>query len=554
VRELPPGAVLRLLPSRIVAQHEDPAPDAAPAKPSDAPGGHVLDALWRETLRQSARFDVAAGVEDGPSQHELEVSHDAIASVLTVTLKSRGEPPLPVASAPISGRDLTGAIDALALATRQALGERDAAPALPCDLAYSRDAQCVRYTERAQLEASRGFTAMALGFLLKARPLDPGCAIVAAALAAVRVERGEQAEAEKIARDALVLERRLTASTKHRLARTLLRARGDYAGLLALADVTQKERPHDAQVTWSKALALSLLGRQAEAAPLLRTLATRWPKSGAVRWHLSLAELAEGRHAEALATIEGASGWLPPGTDLRPKALALFHLGQHERLRDVLLDAAAKLGDQKDPAAHELGRMRISLALLTGRGEDAAALLLEDLAWMRARPSRIESLALDLVEDGEVLVLIGHARDLEPRLAAFAELVPMPDLIASACTYLGGLVEISLRGPGNIDRAEAALRAQGHVEWSSMLRAAAFRRKGEMQDEARALNEVVQATDKALARASLARVLRSAGQERQAKELLDDLRKRLMVFAPLELARHPLLSPSRALAWLATSP
>lgn len=549
MREVPAGTVLRVLPLKSVA-----LPSTGAEKPGEAEARNELgitycDALFRETLRQSVRFDVASGLEDGPSAFEVEVTHDGAAATLVATLRGPGMAPATLGLVRIASGALPAAIDQLARSVLAGLGESPPVVTLGSALCYSAEPACVRYCERALKDASRGDTTSALGWLKKARPLDPGCTQVLAALAALHLERGELVECEKAARDGLQLERRLSVTTKHRLARSLLRARDDDQGLLDLAEVTLRERPHDSQVLWSKALALSLLGRSPEALPLLRALATRWPVHGAVRWHLCLAELAGGDPVRALDAIEAAGSLLPRGATLRPRCLALFHAGRHAELAALLREAAASARD--DGSVHEIARMRASHAILTGDKAAASRLLQEDLAWLVARPSGLEARALDLVENGESLIRLGNSSELASQLAIVEGLRPMPALVGDALTYLGALVAAATDRQST-ERAEAALRSGGRTGWSGMLRAAVHHRNGELQDEAEALTEVVQATDAALARAGLARVLRVSGQQREADLLLADLRKRLLVFAPRQLGQHPLLSPSRALAWIAT--
>ncbi len=554
VVELPPGTILRLTPAEVTAHAK--AADAS--ADGDELGKVYLDALWREALRQSNHFDVAAGVEDCAAEHAVALHYDGIARHLATSLLRGGRILAPLASETVTKDQLPQAIDRLALATRAALGEdlQRTQPAVSCVAVLARDPQAVRFHERALREGSRGETGLALQMLRRARGIDPGSPLLAATFAAIALDQGRTEEAERTARQALEVDSRLTPTVKHRLARTILRAAGKDQELLALADVTLVERPHDPQVLYSRALALNFLSRFPESVVLLRRLAVRWPYNAAATWHLAHAELAAGDAEAALRAIEQAEKRLRPEHTLRPKAMALFQLGRLDELGRLLEDAAAKLpdagaADAGDAREHVLLRMRTSLALLRGDRPRAAELLLEDLEWLRRRPSQLEAHAQDLAEAAEVLVRLGRAADLRARLHAFDAISPLPPIVASALTYAGGLVQLAL-DPEPPSTAEASLRAAGLVGWSGALRATVLHREGALQAEADAWTEVVQATDSALARAALARVLRSAGQEQQAQNLLTDLRQRLHAIQLRAPGAHPLLSPARALAWLAT--
>ena len=520
------------------------------------------DALWREALRQSAALDVAAGAEDTRSSHELEVHHDSASSSWSSTLRIAGQPPIPLAHA--TG-DAPSAIDTLALSTRQALGDRPRRRPMRCVDAYSPDQDCVELTERALVDGSMGQWNAALARLRRARAHDAGSTVTLAALARTllatgksRNDRSSIEEAHRVAVEALSIDRRVAPTTRHRLLHVAVVANADGLGgpeidreLLVLGDVGQTERPHDPYPTLSRAVALNFMGRYQESAPLLRKLAGRWPQSAEVAYHLTYAELATGRAEAALAAIRGADGRLPKAHLVIPTTLALYHCERHDELRAYLAEQMQDPGFRKSSALHELRLMQAAHAVLTDQREDAVRLMLEDLEWVRQRPSRLERYVLDVADTGQVLVRMGHHRDLMIPLQAFEQLGDLPPMFAQAMVFLGGLVQVA-QDSKRAEAAEAHLRTNGQTVWSSLVRAAAHRRRGELNDELRERIAEYKSTESPLVRASLARVLKAYGDEAHAAETLDELRDNLLAFRIRRIGDHPLMRPANALAYLAT--
>ncbi len=541
-KALPAGTVVRLLP--IVTTDD-----------KDAAQNH-LDALLREALRQSARLDFAAAHEDCPAPWAVAVHFDPLADRMSTTLKSTEAAPLPLAS--IAGGD-PESIDRLAMATRQALGDPIDPQTRSCAKIYSSIPRCITLTERAQERSINNDRMGAIGLLRMARPLDPGCTLTLAALANATLDQGNPIEASRIAREALSFEARLSSTTRHRLARTLLlsefRAPGRLTRanrkLLELAEATLVERPHDPHPLYSKALAHNHLGEFTHSAPLLRQLRMRWPLNAAVSYHSCLAELATGNPKEGLEVIEAAAPKLPKVTTVLPHALALYYNNRHEDLRQQLATLATDPKIRKTPLLHEVRRMQAAHEILTGNRGQARQRLLEDLEWMRQRPSQFERLSLHLAEEGEVLVRIGHARDLKIPLQALEEIPGSPATFRHALVYLGGLVSVSMT-PERAQAAETDLAKNGQIAWASSLKAAAHRERGELNEEMKEWVIAYQSTEAPLVRASLARVLRAAGSDRNADEALQLLKTRLTRLDLLNPGSHPLLNPASALAYLAT--
>jgi tetratricopeptide (TPR) repeat protein len=543
------GTVVRLLPS------------------TSTPGGGgpdlFVDGLWREAMRIGTHLDVAAGTEDTAAPYAIELHWDRAAGALSTTLRRADAAPFPLATA--SG-ELGAALDRLALATREALG--DPAPVDPpgCAAIYSGNRQCVEATERALVAASDGRWTEAVRLLRKARTHDPGCTVTLAALAKTLLALGSApgaqamiAEADKVAIEGLSLGTRLAPTTKHRLAHVAVVTRGRESGrvtaadheLLALGEVAARERPHDPHVLLTRAVALGFLVRHAESAPLLRQLARRWPQSAEVAYHLTFAELALGNAEAARAQIQRAAARLPRQVVVVPTALALFHCGAHDELHGFLASLAEDPSYRRGAELHELREMQAAHALLTDRAEEAVQLMLEDLDWIRQRPSMLEHYALDVAETGEVLVRIGHAADLTEPLRAFEEIRELPPIFAQVMVLLGGLVQVAAEGR-HASAAEAHLDTGGQAVWASVVRAAAFHRRGELMDELRERVFQYQATDSPLARAALAAALEAAGSTDQATRVLRELRARLLAFDLRHQNDHPLMRPTVALAYLAT--
>ncbi len=520
-----------------------------------------FDGLWREALRQSPRFDVASGVEDlEAAEHTIELFCDPRAPALSSTLRRPGQPPLPLAG--VRGDDPV-AIDALALATRQALGEEVRALPLASAAIYSANAHCVRQTEDGWRQLAAGRTEAAIQRLRRARTLDPGCtitlALLAQALLARGSERGDSAaveEARRGATQALQLASRTAPTTRHRLAHTALVAasrtgdpRAADEELLTLGTVASRERPHDPHVMRTRAIALNLLQRYEESLPALRTLRARWPRSAEIAYHAAFAELCAGDAEAAVDAARDAARTVPPHLSLVPTALTLHAAGRHDEL-DRLLDRwLARAGD--GAGGHELYRMRAAHALLTDRGDRAADALLADLEWLRRRPSEFSARALELVEAGEVLVWIGRHEDLAVRLSAFEALHDGAPVLSAALIYLNGLCEIA-RTDQPATAAEAHLQRTGHTVWRGALRAAAHQRRGELLDELNQRMQLYVGTEAPLPRAALARVLRALGSDAQAETVRAELRARLHKVDLRALHLHPLMSPAAALALLGT--
>ncbi|MFO1051720.1 MAG: hypothetical protein U1F36_05865 [Planctomycetota bacterium] len=547
---LPAGITLRLRPTHIDGD-------------GDRFDGEFVDALLRESLRQTARFYVVADLEDGPADYELIPQIDAAAGQLAMALLGKGEDaaPLPLCAVPIRSGAIGDAVDATIAAVREAIGDASDGPGPSSTSLYSKSSDCVASTERALAALARGRTIGVQDQVDRARRADPGSPLTWLATATLELALGKTEDAERTARQALeLLSARLGPTTRHRLARLLLLARAQGADavraagfdrqLLELAKTTIEERPFDLHARYSRAVALVDLGDFAAALPDLEALAQRWPKVPFVGYYHAFALLGAHRPADALRALDDGARGLPEEALLLPRALALFGSGNTAELDEILVRLGTR--DPEDSTwHHDVLRMRAALAILDGRRSDAVRLLLEDLQWLHARPSMLASRIDDLVDAGESLVRLGAARELQPRIDAFQALPIRQRAMGSVMAYLSGLVALAL---GDVDSGDLAIRSlestQQDVE-AARLRAARARRTGLIDDEARELARSIQLADATLDRADLAHVLDALGRRDDAKTLRDANAQRMFAIRVRGAMLHPLLSPSRALAFVA---
>jgi tetratricopeptide (TPR) repeat protein len=552
----PPAAVRQVLAPGTVVRLPAVALAMAPDRENRIPLAFV-HALLRESLRQSARLDLASGIEDDPgADHSILVTLNPTAGHLTTTLARKGAPPIPLATATFSPEkplpSLLHAVDELALNTRRALGEQVRATPVQATLAYSASLQCVSLTEEARDQLARGKLRGAMARLRKARSEDGGCAFTLMLLATVANALGEPREAVRIADEALRLNHRLTPTTSHRLLRTYRLAMRDDRRLLVAGQVFGRERPYDPHGVYTEALALNLLGDSAAALPKLQTLARRWPENASVQFQLGYACLGTGRWEAALAAFEAARQRLPEPLTVRPLAMALFHAGKQEQLAGMLQRLAASPRVKAGPAFHEVLRMQAAQSILVKDLEAAAAFLLADLSWVRSHATDFDRYALEVAEAGEILARLGKNMELSVAIQGFLELPRLPPTFRAALTYMGGLVTVAENQKP--EAAQAVLTKGGRETWSQKLAAANHRRRGELREEARALERAMGGTSDPLVLASYARVLLAAGEREKSERIAKELHKRLVSFDQRRPRQHPLMSPARAMAYVATAP
>ena len=522
---------------------------------SGNPPRYLVDGLWRVAMRQSVRFDVAAGVESCSSPTAVELHLDSDSLTFTTTLTRAGQAPIPLAAvAEVEGQPARPgpALDRLAVRTRRALGETIRVRPVACTGAYSATQPCVRFTEMGIERFVDGEFGVALKLLEQARSHDGGCPLTLLHLAVLTANLGGEANERRafhIVREALAYKNRLTPSVEHRLARVMLLVNRDDDKLLELGQTFRRDRPFDPHGMYSEALAHNKSGRHREALPVLTTLARRWPRIAGVGYQLCYARLATGDAEGALAALDAARKGFLPNAIVRLEAMALYHAKRHEELRRYLRSVRRRSGVKNTPAEHEILRMQASHALLTGDNKAAIANLAESLAWVRQRRSQLSQYAVIVAEDGEVLSRLGGDAELTRAIAGFQELGQLPPAFANVMTYLGGLVAVQ-RG-GKAVKALATLVKATDTVWHSQLTAAVHHRRGELSAETRALRRAVLSSAHPLLYATFARVLDAAGKHDESRKLSAFVRKTLLSFDQRWPREHPLMTPGRAMAFLA---
>ncbi|MBM4062949.1 MAG: hypothetical protein FJ265_17915 [Planctomycetes bacterium] len=522
----------------------------------DEPSWRAAEVWWREALRQSVRFDVLEPGTELPGACRVELAIDPAKRALAATARLPDGAQRVLAGGSFAGTTLAAAIDRLAWATRLALGE-EAAPPVPVGAAVSADERAVLAAHDALLLLRDGGVESARRALQQARARDGGSPHVLDAVAAVALLRGDPAQAERTAPQALGFTARLSPPVQHRLARTLLLARAslhpDRADrhdreLLALGEAGRRERPHDPQPALTAAIARNFLGEFAAARPLLEAAAARLPNQAVPAYHLGWACLATGDARGAAAWFEAAALRLPAPWVAIPRAIALHRAGDDDGLAALLARLPAEDDAAPGTMVHDLRRMQAAHALLRGRTDEAAVHALADLRWLCAHPTALDLRAGELAEQGEVLVRLGRGAELPPMLAALQAQQP-GTAVADACAYLQGLVQVAARAE-RAEPLEAQLARGGESAFALRLQAFAHERRGELGDLLVALGRAAQLSDSPLTKALLARALAQSGRTAEAAALRGTLRAELDAIHLRRRPQHPLLGPELAYAYL----
>lgn len=519
----------------------------------DEPRWRALAVWWREALHQTVAFGLTEAADRTTPVLELTVAPDAraLAAVLRTPDGERA-----LAGESFADGELLAAIDRLAWATRIALGEDADAPR-PVAAITSADPIVALAVDDAQRLLATGAFASAERTLRAARPRDGGAPFLLEGIAALDLLGGNARTAERVCREALGYEIRLSPTVRHRLARTLLQARAsqDPPGaatfdreLLQLALVTRRERPHDDEPALSEALAHNFLGDFAAARRQLTELRVRLPERAVVAYHLGWACLADGAPHEAVEHLAEAALRMPGPWVLLPRAIALYEAGEHDQLEHVLaatLDEFSRSDD--DVLVHQVQRMQAAHALLRGQQDAACDLLLADLRWLLRHPVALEARAGELAEEGAVLVRLGGASELPSLLTAVQRQHPAT-AVADACAFVGGMVEVSSRRD-RLPELEAELSRGGESAWSARLKAFAHEQRGEVGDMQVELAHAAQLSASPMTKALLAHSLRAVGRAAEADELHAALRRELTTLHLRKPCQHPLYGPELAFAF-----
>ena len=256
---LPPGSVLRT--------------EVAKGLP-DEPPWRAAAVWWREALRQTATFEVREGAGARSTALVLQMAVDPTTRSVAAFLR-HDDHEQALAGDSFADGDLPAAIDRLAWAARAALGEQAAAP-VPVAACVSADPLVALAVDDAMTLLHDGAAGGAHRALVDARARDGAAPMVLDGLAAVELLRGNAAAAERLCREALGYGNRLQPTTEHRLARTLLLAKSSLhpesaarhdRELQALGEAGLRERPHDAEMQLTLALAHNFLGEFATSRP-----------------------------------------------------------------------------------------------------------------------------------------------------------------------------------------------------------------------------------------------------------------------------------------------
>jgi tetratricopeptide (TPR) repeat protein len=524
----------------------------APGVP-DEPRWRAAAIRWREALRQSATFALDESGDNGVALLELAI--DPVTHALAATWRD-GATTRALAGGRWDGDDVAAGIDELAWAARLALGEA-AAPPVPIAAGTSAVDDVVRAVDDAlALTRDGGFNA-AQRILLDARRRDGAAPFVLDGLAVLALLRGDAAQAERIAREALGYEARLLPATRHRIARTLLLARASLGGdaaaardreLLQLGEVGAQERPFDPEPLLSQAIALDFLGEFARAKPLLQDLAQRLPQQPIVVYHAGWACLGAGDALAAARWFERAAARLPAGFVLLPRAIALYESGQHDALRELLAEVLTDAQEQGAPLALDTLRMQAAHALLRGDTAAARDRIVATLTWLLQHPQQLLQRAGELGEQGALLVRLGGGNELPPIVAAVQQQHQGVE-VADVCAFLGGMVEVARRGE-RLPDVETRLAHGGDSAFSALLAAFAHERRGEIADMQAELARAARLHDTPMTKTLLARGLAATGRGAEAEHLLATLRAELKTIALRTRCRHPLLGPELAFAFV----
>lgn len=508
----------------------------------------------REALAQSSHFDVLEAELRLPDAVVLQLGLDPQAKALHTALLTKDGPHL-LAGASFASQDLPAAIDQLAWATRLALGERCPAP-VPIALCTTHHPDGLLAALDAQILLRDGSFGPALRALAAARERDGASPFVLDGLAAVRLVLGDAATAERLCREALGYQGRLSPRTQHRLARTLLLARSSQhpeqaaqfdADLLALGEVASRERPHDPQCALTAAIAHNYRREFGAARNRLEPVVQRLPNQALPAYHLGWACLGSDQPQQALVWFDRAALRLPALWLVVPRALAQWAAGAHDALRADLDRLLADPDFATGATPHHLRRIQAAHALLQGQQGAAVAVLRADLEWLAAHPQILALCAGEFAEQGEVLVRLDQGRELESVLAAVQAQLP-GSLAADAAAYLGGLLQIRT-DKQRLPRLEAQLGRGGDSPWSLRLQAFAHELRGELGDRHAALSRAALLSDTPLTKALLAQSLAHTGRIGEGRLLRETLRAELLAIDLRGRQQHPLLGPELAFAY-----
>jgi hypothetical protein len=527
----------------------------------DLPQWRALPTWWREALGQTERYaPVDKRLLDTQVLPRIELAVAEGLNKLTSTLLQGKERQVlgTTSYAPDSSTpDLLQAIDHLAWCTRLALGEQANEPK-PVAAITSRNPRVVAAVQDAVELINTGGFSSSRRALRVARQRDGGSPFVLDRLAYLELLLGDADTAERISREALTYDNRVSPTVQHRLARTLLMARSartpkDAASydrqLATLAIVGRRERPHDEEPVWSAALAHNFLGEFEAARPLLEKLRLRQPENPFVPYHLGWACLGVDDAKAAAVHLADAAVRLPAPWVLLPRAIALYESRRHGDLESLLHSVRAEQGrDARDSLTHQILRMQAAHAILQNQPERARQLLLEDLRWLQKNPIALSRRVGEFAETGALLTRMGSSKDL-PVLLGTVQKQHAGTLVADAAAFIGGMHQVQTTGV-RAEVIEKALSGDGDSPWASLLAAFAHERNGEVGDMQTQLGRASRLSDSPMTKALLAKSLRAVGKMREAERLHETMRRELVQLHLRRTCQHPLFGPELAYAFV----
>ena len=526
----------------------------------DMPRWRALPIWWREALGQTERYASADELLlDSHSLPCVELEVNIEQSRLTATLRQDSEQVvLCIASfGPDSATpDLLLAVDHLAWCSRLALGEEATEPK-PVAAITSRHPNVVTAVDDATKLLMSGGFASSHRVLRAARQRDGGSPYVLDRLSSLELLRGDAAAAERISREALLYENRMSPTVQHRLARTLLMSRSagsptqaanNDVQLATLAKVARRERPYDEEPIWSAALAHNFLGEFGLARPLLEKLRVRQPENPFIPYHLGWACLGMGDAEEAAGHLADAAVRLPVPWVLLPRAIALFESDRHEDLDELLGSVAQDHGRAGgDELVHQVLRMQAAHAILQNQPGNARQLLLDDIRWLQQHPMALAQRVGELAESGALLARLGSSKEL-PVLLGTIQKQHAGTVVADACAFIGGMHQVQTTGV-RAEKVERALSRDGDSPWSALLAAFAHERSGEVGDMQTTLARAARLSDSPMTKALLAKSLRAVGKMRDAERLHETMRRELLQLRLRQTCQHPVFGPELAYAY-----
>ncbi|PIE22416.1 MAG: hypothetical protein CSA62_12435 [Planctomycetota bacterium] len=493
----------------------------------------ALRSWLHEALAQSPHFDFA---RNGTGEYQLilrgnEPGSDNGHSRLVTSLKHGEAELIPITGVDFAPGSAIAAIDRLALETRRALGEPQTTltrEARSCGLLVSTSEACAALCDRAILELQGGHRIRAASELGHALRIDDRSPLALSLMAGLRADQGRSRQANELASRVLQLSDRASPSSFSRALRIRYMQERSFEELLLVAEKSIGQRPYDADLRFSRAFALCMLGRYSDCHQELVSLRRRFPHRPGPLYCLTHAQLALGRAKRALAARADIESILPKLVSFRLIAFSLLLANQFDELATHLRLGSERFArDQTIPAEliSELNEMRSAFAILRNDTQKATECLLAELDRLRSDSRLLLRRAERLPAIAWCLARMGKAEASRSFLTAMDKQEPTRQVIpyletarAIARTWLA-------KGP--TDRELAVVRNFGLLTWSERLAAQRATRSGRFSEAEALLRSAVTRGDSLGAALEQAELWVSLGRREQAGPLLTTLRREL---------------------------